>query len=288
MPSFDAAGQSFVHHPNGQTTHYFLDDFTDPWKPSEVILLQHGYCRTATHWYHWVPPLARKYRIIRRDLRGHGLSSSPDMSAAAKQPYDYSLDTLLEEIIDLLDQLGIEKVHFVGESTSGMIGMALAAKHPQRLHSLVLCSSPTYLPQRALETFAFGHPDWPTAARTLGSRGWGETLSKLPGTVSSPDPDYVRWWIDQVAVSSGEGLAGYAAFLSKFDARPFIGAIKVPSLILAPKHSAVIKVSDMEELSRQIEGCRLQVIDKPGHEIFTSAPDECQAAALKFWHSLET
>ncbi|KAI0121270.1 Alpha/Beta hydrolase protein [Xylariales sp. AK1849] len=208
------------------------------------------------------------------------------MFVPAKEVYDYSLETILGEIIDLLDQLGIDKVHFLGESTSGMLGMALAAKYPQRLHSLVICSSPTYLPQQALDSFAFGFRDWPTALRTLGSRGWGRAISNTKGTVTSPDPGYLQWWVDQVAVSDGEGLADYAEFLSRLDARQFIKSIKVPTLILAPKHSAVISVASMEELASQIEAAKLQVIDKPGHEIFTSAAEECQTAALKFWHSL--
>lgn len=288
MPSFDAAGNNFVQHSNGQSTHYILDDFTQGWKPSEVVLLQHGFVRTAKHWHHWVPPLSREYRVLRRDLRGHGLSSHPVTAGSGDKAYEYTLDTILQEIIDLLDQLGIEKVHFFGESTSGMLGIALAVHHPHRLHSLTICSSPTYLPQQALDTFAFGYPDWPTAVRSLGSRGWGQCIINLGGTVASSDPNYLAWWLDQVAVSEAEGLAGYAEFLSRLDVRHLIGDVKIPMLILGPRHSAVITVESMEDLAKQIHGARLELIDKPGHEIFVSAAEECQAAALDFWHSLGT
>ncbi|POR31384.1 Alpha/beta-hydrolase [Tolypocladium paradoxum] len=287
MTFYDSSGNSFVRHPNGQVTHYILDDFTDPWDKGEVILLQHGFSRTAQHWYHWVPRLARKYRVIRRDLRGHGLSSFPTSSSSTAGEYDYSLNTILEEIVDLLDQLGIDKVHFLGESTSGMLGIALTAKYPHRLHSLVICSSPTYLPQQALNSFAFGLPSFPEALRTLGSRGWAEAMSNSKGTVTSFVPGYVTWWIDQVAVSNSEGLAGYADFLSKLDVRPFISAVKLPMFILAPMNSAVIQVADMELLVSQIEGAKMEVIDAPGHEIYTSGAEKCQTSALGFWQSLK-
>lgn len=303
----DSSGHTFVRHPSGQTTHYIIDDFTDPWKPlhtRETVLIQHGFGRTAGHWYHWVPLLARHYRVVRRDLRGHGLSSFPpatalrptstdgpgqkdeEGTAASSSGYDYSLDTILDEVIDTLDQLGIEKVHFLGESTSGMLGEALAAKHPDRLLSLVVCSSPTYLPQAALDLFAFGHSSWPEACRRLGSRGWAEALSRLPGTVASSDPAYVTWWIDQVAQSDGEGLAQYAEFLSRLDARPFLPRIRVPMLILAPRNSAVIKVSDMEALAGQVDGAVVEVIDAPGHEIFVTGAEQCHSAISKFWQSI--
>lgn len=280
----DSDGHTFVEHKNKQRTHYIVDDFTDPWRSQETVLIQHGFCRTAAHWYHWIPALSRKYRVIRRDLRGHGLSSYP---TPAEIGYDYSLETTLQEILDLLDALGIEKVHFLGESTSGMLAEILAAKHPDRLHSITICSSPTHLPPPALEFFSFGHSDWPTACRELGSRGWAEALRRSPGTVASEDEGYLSWWIDQVSVSDGEGLAGYAQYLSTLDARPFLAQIKVPMLILAPKHSAVMTVAQMEDVAKQVPGAQLEVVDAPGHEIFVSGASQCQTVALKFWASVD-
>jgi pimeloyl-ACP methyl ester carboxylesterase len=101
-----------------------MNDFADPWKPHDTILIQHGFGRHAEFWYHWIPVLARKYRVIRRDLRGHGYSSYP----RSGDTYDYTVDTILDEIVDTLDKLGVEKVHFLGESTGGMLGEILAAR----------------------------------------------------------------------------------------------------------------------------------------------------------------
>lgn len=275
--------RTFITHANGQKTHYIEDNFTDPWKPCETILIQHGFARHAAFWYHWIPVLATRYRVIRRDLRGHGHSSYPSPTA----DYDYTLDTLLAEIVDTMDQLNLDKVHFLGESTSGMIGEALAARHPERLHSLIICSSPTYLPPPALSMFAFGQSDWPTACRELGSRGWGEALTKVPGTVSIPDPEYVKWWIDQVAISSGEGLAGYAIFLSTMDARPFLKDIKTPMLILAPANSAATKVEEQMDIHRQVASSQITVINGRGHEIYVEKPEDCQKAVFEFLGGLK-
>ena len=81
--------------------------------------------------YHWIPVLSSKYRVIRRDLRGHGYSSFPKKLEDGKWEggYRYNLDTILDEIIDTLDQLGVDKVHFLGESTGGILGEILAAKY---------------------------------------------------------------------------------------------------------------------------------------------------------------
>ena len=67
--------------------------------------------------------MARHYRVIRRDARGHGRSSTPPAS------YDYSLETMLSEIVNTLDQLNLQKVHFLGESTGGMFAEAMGDRN---------------------------------------------------------------------------------------------------------------------------------------------------------------
>jgi len=279
----DASGRTFIHHPSGQRTHYILNDFTDPWKPRETILIQHGFGRHAAFWYHWIPVLSRKYRVIRRDLRGHGYSSYPQKS----DKYDYTLNTVLGEVVDTLDQLGVAGVHFLGESTGGILGEIFAAKYPERLLSLTVCSTPTYLPPVALRLFAFGRKNWPTACRELGSRGWAEELSRIPGTIPVSDPQYLPWYLEQIAVSDGEGLAQYAEFLSTLDARPWLERIKVPTLILSPTQSAAVKVEDMKALTEKIEGSKLVLVAGPGHEIYVTQAEQCQQAFLGFLENLD-
>ena len=55
--------------------HYEVDDFTDPWRQPETILLLHGNAESGLAWYGWVPALARHYRVVRPDMRGFGQST---------------------------------------------------------------------------------------------------------------------------------------------------------------------------------------------------------------------
>jgi pimeloyl-ACP methyl ester carboxylesterase len=276
----DSSGQTYVVHPNGQRTHYISNDFAKPWKPRETILIQPGFGRHANFWYHWIPLLASKYRVIRRDLRGHGHSSFP--SGAEKHTYAYTIDTIVGEIVDTLDQLDIPKVHFLGESTSGILGDVLAAKYPDRLLSLTVCSMPTHLPPQALELFAFGRKDWPSACRELGARGWAEEMARVPGTIPIADAEYLPWYLDQIAISSGEGLAQYAEFLGTVDARPFLKKIKTPMLVLCPTESVAVKVEEQRTLAEEVERCTLELVEGGGHEIYVTRAEVCQELFLKF------
>ena len=270
----------FFVHPNGQRTHVIIDDFTDPWTKPETILIQSGFGRHSAFWYHWVPSLARKYRVIRRDLRGHGLSSTPD-----RNTYDYSVDTVLGEIIDLLDQLGVQKVHFLGESTAGMIGIAFAGSYPGRCHSLTTCATPSAIPEGAKKEWALGLESWEFACRTLGSRGFCEAMTKMPGGIGQSDPDYHRWWLDQVSLNTSEGIAQYARFLGDLDISPFYPKINtktLPVLILAPTKSRNTSFEDQKRQQSLIKGSQLEKVDGKGHEIFVDKAEQCQQAFLGF------
>ncbi|KAJ9608465.1 hypothetical protein H2200_007453 [Cladophialophora chaetospira] len=279
-----AKGSQIITHPSGETTHLIADDFTDPWNPSrETILLQGGFARHSAFFYHFVPALSRHYNVIRRDLRGHGYSSAPPIS---EKPSAYTLNAILGDIIDTLDQLKIEKVHFFGESTSGMLGEILAAKHPERLHSLTICSSPAYLPEATQKFLAFGEASFPEACRKLGSRGWAERLKAQPGTMAHPDPAFHDWWLEQISISPGEGLASYAEFLGTLDSRPYLSQITVPTLILAPANSAATKVEEQKAVQQQTRGSKLVVVEGAGHEIYVDRAEQCIEELLHFIRSL--
>jgi len=68
--------------------------------------------------------LSRHFRVLRYDIRGHG--RSPVI------PGPSSIDDLADDVVALLDRLGLDRVHFVGLSIGGMTGMRLAAREPGR------------------------------------------------------------------------------------------------------------------------------------------------------------
>ena len=97
------------------------------------VVLVHGF--TASIERGWIetgvlPDLARDYRVIALDLRGHGNSDKP------REPRAY--DELGLDVIRLLDHLGIERAHAVGYSLGGIIVLKLLTTHPQRFLSAVL------------------------------------------------------------------------------------------------------------------------------------------------------
>src|SRR5947207_2021379 len=120
---------------DGLSLAYYIDDFTDPWKNAPTLLLLHAVMGSARRYFAWVPYLARDYRVVRLDLRGHGRSQVPP----ADQPL--TLERLVLDVVELLDYLDVGEAHIVGNSAGGYLGQQLAMTRPERVRSLCLVGS---------------------------------------------------------------------------------------------------------------------------------------------------
>lgn len=106
-------------------------------KEAGVVLMHHGVGLSGDAWMDWQPALlAADYRVIRIDLRGFGRSEVP------AQGYKWSLPNFFADMNAVLAVEKVDKFHFVGESIGGMIGLAYAARHPERLLSGAVLSTP--------------------------------------------------------------------------------------------------------------------------------------------------
>src|SRR5258708_7491161 len=112
-----------------------------------VVCFAHALAADSGMWAEQVPALvAQGWRVLRVDMRGHGGSAPPDG--------DTTLDQLAGDIAQVVDALGIGRVHFVGLSIGGMIGQALALRHGAQVASLMLCESPPASLPRVEEIWA--------------------------------------------------------------------------------------------------------------------------------------
>jgi len=121
----------------GLSLHCAVDDYLWPWDVGTPVLMMHGFARNATFWNRWVPAIAESRRIYRPDLLGCGASDVPASG------YRFTPEKIKAEILGVFEAMSLSRVHWVGESSGGIIGLLLAAAHPERIASLVLCNTPT-------------------------------------------------------------------------------------------------------------------------------------------------
>ena len=137
----------------------------------EPVLLLHGALSDdLQNWRLIHEPLARKHRVIGLDLRGHGQSDNPSGI--------FTLDALRDDILDVLDLLQLDRVHVLGASLGGYVGLALRFYHPKRVGSLATAGSKIGWDRETAENrAAFFHPENILKAHPL----WAPHLAKAHG-----------------------------------------------------------------------------------------------------------
>jgi aminoacrylate hydrolase len=223
----------------------------------EAVLLVPGLGGVGAYWKPNLPAFSAKYRTVIHDHRGTGQSSASKIQ--------YSVDQMSDDLLRLMDHLKIDRAHLVGHSTGGAMGQTIAAKHPERLASLVLYATWTkadpffrrvFEARRTLLTAAgaaayvrstpvFLYPDW-WINRNLGLLEEREKLT-IP---SFPAPEIVASRIDAIVA---------------FDRTADLPRIKTRTLVLCARDDILTPPYFSEALVRAIPGAQLKILDKGGH-----------------------
>ncbi len=204
---------------DGAELFYRVDDFTDPWREPDTVVLHHGMAKNHKLWYGWVPILARHYRVVRFDMRGMGQSSVPEPG------YPWSLDNFANDLLGVLDKLRLQKVHLIGETVGGSIAMRFATLHQDRLLSLTACTSPT----------SFMDPHHGESADQIDREGvaaWVESTITRRLDPDICDPAYIRWYAAQMAATTAHVVSGFQRNAGG-DLRPLLKNVRTPTLVLA-------------------------------------------------------
>ncbi len=268
----------YVRREGKPTLHYRVDDHTDPWGNAGTILLQHGYARSSRFWHGWIPHLSRYYKVVRADLRGHG-ESPVDFDPAG----DSTLQGYVDDVLALMNELGLDAAHYCGESFGGIVGMALAAQHSERVRTLTLVSSPVYQNQASQDVYAAGFPSREEALRTLGTRKWAEAVYGAIGFFpEGTDAALREWYVGEIAKSDAEVLCGLYGLLRHASAEAFLPRIQAPVLGLYPT-SGLLTSSEQEELlAAGIRDLTMIHLPTKSHAILTLYPTECAGHLLEF------
>ncbi|MBU8545218.1 MULTISPECIES: bifunctional 3-oxoadipate enol-lactonase/4-carboxymuconolactone decarboxylase PcaDC [Roseomonadaceae] len=240
--------------------------------PAEAppLLMLHSIGTTLHDFDPQVAVLSRTHRVIRMDMRGHGLSGVTDG--------DYSMQRHAADALALLDALGIRQAHVLGMSIGGRIAMQLAVMAPDRVESLILMDT-------ALE---FPPPE-----------AWQERIEAVMriGTQALVDVVMPRWVVD-TALPSSQGLrqmllrtdrrgyAGSAAALRDARAAEVAGRITCPTTVIVGDQDVATPPEMAREVQAAIPGSRYLEIAGAGHLPTLEKPEAATAAILDHFAAL--
>jgi 3-oxoadipate enol-lactonase len=247
---------------------YYVDDFTDPWHTPDTLLLLHAAMGNSQRWFQWVPRLARQYRVVRLDLRGHGHSEIP------KPADDFSLELLVSDAVALLDLVGAKTAHIVGNSAGGYVSQQLAIHHPDRIKTLSLFGSTPGLKHSHA-------PTWIPKIKEIGLKQF------LASTIderfdASADPQLVQWFIEQAGANDPAFMARFVLHMCTHDFMNELSTIKKPTLIVAAGKERIGHASAYEEMRQKIAGSDLVYYDTSAHNICDGYASRCVDDLLAF------
>lgn len=169
---------------HGEKIHYHVEGAGSP------LLLQHGGYGSMEDWYEYgyVDALKNRFQLILIDARAHGRSGKPHAEAK------YSPELHAADVIAVLNELYIEKCHFLGFSMGGRIGYWVARFHPDRLRSLIILGSHPYPVEsgpmiKAAETIEIWGPQVPNISENHKTRWLENDVPALIAAASKPFPD---------------------------------------------------------------------------------------------------
>jgi pimeloyl-ACP methyl ester carboxylesterase len=264
---------------NGLDLFYYDDNFSDPWKPTQTVFMLHGFGRNANFWRAWVPTLARGYRVIRADIRGCGQSEDPGPD------FVFEIDDVVSDFIGLLDALGVDAVHYVGDATGGIVGVLVAARHPERILTLTLISTPTRPSTGDPKNYMSGFGTPQIAMETLGMKEyWLQTSRTLD------DPAQAEYFADEVARTPVHCAATMWNYMHgpKVDTTSVLSAVKAPTLVLSPTQvfSGNVTPEQQREMISHLPNARQKTYDGHPIDMLCMLPDELAKDTLDFIDSI--
>lgn len=266
---------------DGLELHYHIDDFRAPWSrdTDEAVLMHHGFARNMKWWTQWVPHLARKYKVLRYDCRGCGHSGVPPEGAA------WSADRLVKDALNLIDHLGIGRVHWVGFESGGVFGMAFAVSHPTRVRSLTLVNTPSerWIGDRMTTAMRGNYDKVSEAIDRLGLRQW--LTDTMPNRIDMDraTPELVHWHIAEHSRTPTHVAKAIMQVVEGADVAALAPRIQAPTLIMTGERSPNCPPEEQRALARRIPKARdVVVFPNIGVGIQLLIPDKCVAELLGF------
>jgi aminoacrylate hydrolase len=240
-----------------------------------TVLLSSGLGGTASYWTPQLAALKRRYRVVTYDQPGTGRNRR-------ELPVDHSIAAMADEALAVLDATKTDKAHFVGHALGGLIGLELALRHPDRLHTLTVING---------WARAHAHTKRCFELRLLLLKHEGPAAYVKAQPIFLYPADWLAKNAQRAAEEEAHGLTGFQgadalkrriAALLAFDATPHLSSLRLPALISAARDDVLVPCSMSEQLASAIPGAKLNIAPWGAHAINVTEPDAFNAMLLGF------
>ena len=243
------------------------------------LLFAHGFGCSQQAWRRVVPQFADEYRVILFDHVGSGGS---DIAAYDRGKYD-SLHGYASDILEIVSDLDLHDVVFVGHSVSGMMGVLAANRDPSRFGALVLLGpSPRYINTQDY-VGGFEQADIDSLLDTLDANYFGWSAAMAPAIVGNSErPELGDALTTSFCASDPKIAREFARVIFFSDNREDLAQLDVPTLILQCREDIIAPQQVGEWVHGAVRNSKYILLDATGHCPNLSAPQQVTAAIRAF------
>jgi 3-oxoadipate enol-lactonase len=255
---------------NGIDLHYTVEG-GGPW-----LVMSHSLACDSAMWDEQAALLAKRFKVVRFDTRGHGRSDAP--------PGAYSLELLADDAKGLLDALGVRSAHWVGLSMGGMIGQTFALKYPGTFQSLVLADTTSYYPPEMA-------PLWADRIKTAQARGMEPLVEPTLGRwftepFRKSRPERVQPIADAIRSTPVAGYIGCCSAIPKINVTARLKEITCPALVIVGEQDPGTPVAMAKTIQENLPGAELVVIPSAAHLANIEQPGAFNHALTRFYDKI--
>lgn len=234
-----------------------------------AVVLSNSLGSTHRMWDAQLADLEQRFRLVRYDTRGHGASPVPDGP--------YRIDDLADDLVALLDRLGIAKAHLVGLSLGGMTVMRVAIRNPERVQRLGLLCTGAQLPPASA---------WTERAALVRAQGSAAVAAAVVQRWFTPaylaaNPGVRSVHERMIAATSAEGYAACCEAIAELDLREQLSTITARTLAIAGENDPATPPAKLQEIVARIPGSRLLTVPQAAHLANAEQPDTITPALIE-------
>jgi 3-oxoadipate enol-lactonase len=264
----------FIERPGCGLAAYLINSARQelPW-----LVLSNSLGATTAMWQPQLKALKRRFRIACYDTRGHGHSRITDATFGGRD--------LTDDLLAVMDAFGVEQAHLLGLSLGGATALQIALDHPDRVLSVVCCSSRIHCPTPLSAV-------WDERIDIVQHRGtaslWDQTLDRwLTAETIVLQPGMIERLGAAFCSTSSEGYIGCVKCLKGTDLRSRLQNLDVPSLFVSGSLDHAAPPEVVRQAAAITPAGRYVEIPKAAHLVNIDQPKIFLQALTEFWEKLE-
>ncbi|KAL5708523.1 hypothetical protein ACHQM5_019312 [Ranunculus cassubicifolius] len=229
---------------------------------SETLVLAHGYGSDQSMWRYVLPDLMHHYKVIVYDLAFSG-----KVGSHVYDPKKYSsYNGYAEDLQNLLDELHLENIIFIGHSMAAIIGCIAAIQRPDLFkHLILLCGSPRFINEEDYNGgFETSDVEGVFSAIQHDYNGWCQNFAAA--VVGTNDPKAIAEYKESLASMEPNIALDVAKTVFLGDYRNILQEVKVPCTIIQSEKDIDVPLSVVDDMKRKLgEHTRVEIMETEGH-----------------------